>query len=729
MPLRRIKQTSRTLLLEEFYTSENSLNLYTLLRNNDPEKQMDSFVTEIEKLEVDNFEDFVKKFTPNVWEWMEQTCDPACPVRFCYSLERPIGKPNAHEMKLSSNEFYLMVMDLYSKKGISGESNLKFDYSRVAELLSPRRVLENAKQLRADLVYNYNKMIELGEGAKTEVNECKKKIARIRKEIKEQYQDSFTGKIKLALADTESKLAQLPPPKKEDIEVIDNSSMKALPCKASFDENGDVQIIPIEDNSTEVVESNLSSQDNQLAIWVGSDFDNSEEEKNPYIRNLIVTNYAGGTSLLVQSERNELVEKRNQYTMIYKASQEQFIRAISSAVERMLDVKVFFEQATIQGRKLPAPLIVANCKANKLVEDDKVKERFEKYIAAMGKEPDDKRIWFAIIPAIGDVDFVDKVDLEIDLDNLDLDSIDSENTIKTEDGDILVSADAVKVALKILQAGKVTTFFNYRANEITGFSQLNVDILRKYREKLESINGNPYAVFCYPNFTILPKKETAIEIGKVGQDGFERTEYLDVPGVYVDSAYVAAGLMVASQNPDYLSKKGYKVNLNNPCVRFDLEDGFNRFIMLTNMNREGKVSWSSEIEDGIGKDKFGFCFCGNTKFYKDQRVNNTYVYVARNMCKDANGDYEPIYTHLTMDFVMQYLQTENTSVGGTNKFKSSVINKFINETVGAWKREAESDVKANSILHEKEDIKFEESILKMKFNNSETEITLEIEKE
>ena len=129
MPLQRIKQTSKVLLLEEFSTSGDVPDLYTMLRNEDV-KQKSEFFTSIEKkLEVRSYEEFVEKFMPTVWEWLEQSTDPACPVKFCYSLEKPMGNVNAHEMKLSSNEFYNMVMDLYSKKGVSGESNLEFDYS------------------------------------------------------------------------------------------------------------------------------------------------------------------------------------------------------------------------------------------------------------------------------------------------------------------------------------------------------------------------------------------------------------------------------------------------------------------------------------------------------------------------------------------------------------------------------------------------------------------------
>lgn len=727
MPLRAIKQTSKTLLIEEFNSSKP--NLYTLLRSEDVE-QKSQFYTLIENtLEVKSYDEFVKEFMPSVWEWTEQSGNSGNPVEFHYSLEKPDWIPNAHEMSLNNNEFYNMIMDLYSKKGASGESNLEFDYSRVAELLSPKKVLENAKQLRKDLQYNYDKMIALGEGSKTEKNECIRKIKSIRKEIISQYKDSLTGKIKLALADTESKLAALPDRQPEEDSVVTEGSQLKLPCKVNFDENGDLEVIPIEDNHVIVDNENGEVSENKLAILIGNDFDKYGDENNSYIKNLVVSSYCSGPASIVQLDREELVKKRNQYIEIYKSSQEQFIRAISSAVEKMLDVKVFFEQASVQGRNLPAPVIVANCKASKLVEEEKIKSKFEYFIRESGMEKDGRyRIWFAIVPAIGDSDFIDEPDEDEDLDG-DLDFEDStDSTFKTQDGENLISTNALKVILDILKEGKITTFFNYRANETTGFGRFNNNIVEKYRKKLDSINGNGYAVFCYPNFTILPKKETAIEIGSSIENGKEKKEFLEIPGIYVDSSYVAAGLVVASQNPDYLEKKKYKVNKMNPCVRFDLEDGDNRFILLTNMNCEGKGSWSSEVEENIGKDKFGFCFCGNTMFFKEEKVKNTYVYVARNMHKNKSGAYDPLYTRLTMDFIMQYLRTIKSSVGGRT-FKMSSVKEFINEKVGEWKREAESEVKANSILRENEDVTYEDGALKVRFRNTETEIDLDIEKE
>ena len=732
-PLEFINQTSKTIIFEKF--SSSAVDLYTIIKNENVREKSEFFKIIEDKLEVRSFEKFAERFMPSVWEWIEPSDDPYQQVNFCYSLEKPDGIPDAREMKLDKNEFYSMVMDLYEKKGSSGESNLEFDYSRVAKLLSPNNVLENAKQLRKDLDYNYKKMLELETGSKQERNKCIRNINSIRQEIVAQYKDNFTGVVKLALADTQQKLLMIPD---ENESGKDNVTIVNEPCKqlrvVGFTKDGDLDIkeIEMQDNYSEIKENDESSE--KILQLIEKDFD-TYSNNGEFVKNLITSTYCN-TQLGIIPERKELIRKRDMYAALYKNSQDHFIRAISSAIEKILNVKAFFEHATTsRNKKLPASLIVANCSAEKLLKEE-VKSDFEYFLKETNREPDIGKIWFAIIPAIGDPDFVDNIDEDVSLDDIYYDQNDDISDVKTSDGDELTSLAALKVMLGILKESQIMTFFNFRANEMTGFEKFNADILKKYREKLEPINGNHYAVFAYPNFTVLPKKETFIEISKkTDENGREVAEFIDIPGIYIDASYVAAGLVVASQNPDYLEEKfsRNKVRQGYPCVRFDFERKDNRFVMLTKMNREGKVTWVSEVEDNISKDKFGFCFCGNMKYYNQNRVNNTYVFTARDMSRENDGQYEPIYKCLTMDFVKQYLRVKFSSASG-NRINTSDVESFIKNDVGQWKREAEDDYE-NNILRsfggETETIEMdnESKKLKITFQGSAAEMDIDIIKE
>lgn len=734
-PLEFIKQTSKAILFEKFNSSPD--NLYTIIKNEDVRDKSEFFKIIEDKLEVRSFEEFAEKFMPSVWEWYEVSDDPNCNVNFRYSLEKPDGISDAHEMKLDKNEFYSMVMHLYENKGSSGESNLEFDYSDVAKLLSPNKVLERAKDLRTDLEYNYNKLLDLEKGSKSkqEMNKCIRQINSIRQEIVSQYKDSITGVIKLALADTQQKLLMISADNDNSSDQVTVLSEPRKQLKLlGFTNDGELDIreVNIQDNNSDINHSDEANS--KILQLVENDYD-KYNNKGEFVKNLITSTYCN-TQLGVLPDREELTRKRDMYTMLYKNSQEQFIRAISSAIEKVLNVKAFFEQATTSGnKKLPASLIVSNCSVEKLLNEE-VKGDFEYFLKETSREPDTGKIWFAIVPAIGDADFVDNLDEDVSLDDLFVNNTENVNNVKTSDGDELTSLAALKVMLGILKNAQIMTFFNFRANEMTGFGKLNASILEKYKEKLEPINGNHYAVFAYPNFTVLPKKETCIEIGKASDaEGNEMPELIDIPGIYIDASYVAAGLVVASQNPDYLAEKfsRNKVRDGYPCVRFDFERKDNRFIMLTKMNREGKVTWSSEVEDDISKDKFGFCFCGNTKYYNKNRVNNTYVFTARNMNKENDGQYEPLYKCLTMDFVKQYLRVKFSSASG-NRINTSDVESFIKEDVGQWRREAEDDYENNilrSVGGESENIEIdnESGKLKITFQGTATEMDIDIIKE
>lgn len=724
MPLRNIKQTSRTLLIEQF--SNESMDLRTLLKNEYSEDK-DDFQSKIEQnLEVRSFEEFAKKFTPTVYQWVTSTADNQ-PV-FNFSLEKPDDVPVEflNMTPLDKNEFYKMVMSVYSAKGASGKSNYEFDYTKVAELLSPQKVVEDFKLLRKDLLYNTIKLQELDESRKTEAGKYKKRIQKIRQDYADQYKDNFLANLKLKIADTERQLLSFGSSKSDGGEDSKGDIPKL--CYISFDDKGAIEVKQIEsggcNKKTLQLEYKPEERAKTQAIeWIEKDFDASGN-RSKYVKELVKSTILPPAGE-VELSRNELETTLTLCRELYVDAQTHFVRAISSAVERMLNVKAFFEQATTARGKLRAPLIVANCKADQLLAED-VKENFRKFISELSEETGAYKIWFSILPAVGNLEFVDTLEEDIDLDApVYAQGYSEPDTLETKDGEKLTSENCLKQIVDILKDAKITTFFNYRANEMTGFGKLNSDLVDRYRKHLEPLDNNPYAVFCYPNFTVLPKKETCIPIGSKELG----VSYLDIAGIYIDASYVAAGLVVGSQDPDYLKSKGYKiVNDNNPCVRFDIEE--ERFNILTTMNREGKLNWDSEAEKNIGKDKFGFCFCGKSVSPQGKKIDHSYVYVARNMSVDNKGVYKPIYTTLTMDFIIQYLRTKNINVGGGNNFKMSDVEKYIKDYVSAWQNESDAVLSPiNSILRKGESVNLdlETKTVKVKFNQTEIEEPISIE--
>lgn len=730
MPLSKIGQTSKVLLLEEFFPSAQAGSLDTLIRGEDV-RSKNSFVKKMEdKLEVRSFEEFVKKFMPTIWTWCEATNDPQCPVECRCSLEKPAHIPDPHQMPLDQNEFYGMVMDLYSKKSLDGKANLEFDYSSVEELLSPQHVLKNAKQMRRDLKYLHNELNKLPETAKTERRQHEKKFKKLCKNIVIQWLNNPLAMIKLALADTQAKLAALDAPQQRADAPMPEAPRPALPCRISFSENGEIDVELLEPEIQPMRTPDDGSRENELATIVGRDFDKYGGEDNPYLKSIVISNYCGDQSLTPVLDPEILLERKRIYMNIYQKSEEAFIRAISTAVEKLLSVKIFFDQACAGKAPLPAPVIVANCKASALVENEKVKADFEFLITENLQEVTERHIWFAIVPAVGDEGLLDDCeDDDEDDDELYPESRQKNAKMRTRGGEELVSLETLKQAVDILSKGRITTFFSYRANERTGFEALSLNLVESYKRKLKEIDTS-YGVFCYPNFTILPKKEACIEIGREGRHADGAPVLLDIPGIYVDAAYVAAGLVVGTQNPEYLKKHGFEVKPNMPCVRFDLEEKDYRFHLQTTMNREGLTAWPRDVEDCIGKDMFGFCFCGNDKLFQGKMVRNTYVYNARSLRRDRDGDgaYEPLYTQLTMDFISQFLKLNCSTFGGSDQVKAEDYNQFAKAYLKEWNLSRE-EAFVNRLLHEGEKLdKTEGGRLAIVFNGREKTINIEIVK-
>lgn len=741
MALERVKQTSRTILVEEF--NPQCVNLSTLIKVEDIHKKSEFCEKVRNSLEVNTFEEFMDKFMPKIYEYTVQSNDPDVPFSFEYSVEPP-QNVTAHEVEISKQAFFRMVMNIYEDRAESGLSNTKTEtFKRIGELLSPQSALEQAKKTRSQLQYVAMQLDKLKGTPGVEQKQYKMKMKEIRKEIIKTYNESVIGLLPLALADTQEKLNVVALPDNQ----INNKEQQiaALPCEICFDDEGALQVIPVDnisDNNkiAERKDNNIMTID--VAERLKKDFEqhSNKNANSEFLLNLVIESYTGYSIKEEMVEEfhkldiDKLKKQKDVYTKIYKKSQEQFIEAISEIVEKILDVKVFFDHATRNGKALPAPLIVTNCKAYDLLENG-VKENFTYYIEEMGKETGGNAIWFGIIPGVRDSDFVDISQDDNYNDNYDdeyNDIMDEELYDDKKDDDKknekLVTLDSCKALIEILRKGKIATFFNFKANEKTGFENFTGSVLKQYKEKVESLTGNKYAVFTYPNFTLIPKKETCIEIGTVTINGEDKSERLELPGVYVESAYVAAGMVVGSQDPYLLKDKGFKINPNNPGVRFDFEEGDNNKIVLSRMAREGDTIWDSQAEEILLEDMFGFCFCGNSMYYKNMPIKNSYVYTARTMEKDVkNGKYKSLYKTLTEKYIILYLSATN----GGSSAKKSIVNTFIKNTVRTWIHEADSNESKdiiNNILRNGEKIEFspEDKKIHILFNEDDELVDLDV---
>ena len=714
-----VKQTSKTILFQRFTYGPDALSLKGLLDlYDDPTKALIDH--DLEKLEVRSFEEFLSKFKPKIYE----ICDynDGIPV-FTYTINQDEArKRNGVEQDIATNTFYRMIMQMYETKGKSGISNLNFDDSGILEMLHPKQEIKDAKNIRNLLQLSYKKYCEAQDRAeKDAMNEYAKKFVVCREKIKQKYKDSKLGLLPLAIEDVNAKLKYLTNHNNliESGEVINPTGL-ITGGKLDYDDNGNLIVVPVVNGSVELVEAPKThvSIAGVLSQRLATDYEQvSGENSNKFVKDLIVSTYAleeafsngGILADEVKEKIEEYTNRKNDYENVYTQAKNSFIEALADICSKLLSVKVFFDHATAEGGntgKLEASggLIVANCEVNELIDSNTV-DKFKKFIKHRGKDQTSQKIWFAIIPGVVQDGYVSE---DVFVDPLaDLVDREHEDNKKKSKGDRELTVSELKEILSYLNESKIMTIFSYKGNKDNGFDAMSVDFIEDAKKTLGSIN-NPHAVFAYPNFTVMRSRDMSVSESEFG------VAKIALPAIYVEACFAAAGLIVGSQQVEYLRAYGYKNKVlnENVCVRVDLEE--TKTDILTKFNRELGTRWSQDIKTKINEDMFGFVFCSDEIRVQDRMIDNTYIYCARTLKKSKNV-YRPLYRVLTEDFVYVYLNT----LPPNKKIKD--IKDFISKDVAQWSvlcKQKEKKDSINLILREGEDITFndEEQKIEISFN-------------
>ena len=728
----KIPQTHRAILFERFSDqSDNSApNLFDYLSLYDNDDDLNK---NIEKdLEVKSFDEFLKKFPLSVFEYSVSSASGGLP-RIQYTTNTDLAKnyPDNREVKLTDHGYFEMLFDMYSKKGTSGVANIEFNDAKIREILTPKREIEKLYDLRRQIPMLMERKEVLLKKNENPIA-IDKKLKEIRRNVIEQSKNP-TALLAIKLADT-----------KQKIEMID-SSLKALGTPSEnegeevklitgsigFDDNGKLLLIPAKTSdvdSTESTDSEIAPQQRYLQLMsarIDKDITKYSAQMNEPTKALVISAYTGidtklatpissmGRAELIQY-REDLVESKADIELMFKQTEENFVKELSNLVQKVLCVKIFFDHATARGTLSDAGLIVTNCKASKLLQST-VKTKFVDLMQRLGTKSTDKKLWFAILPQVVNGEDVFSFD-DDDYDDDDLGFDTAEGEVKVTNKDFVDFNDA-KELLKIMDDCKITTVFNFKPAQDTTFSYLTAEKINSLKQDLKSV-GYEHAVYAIPNFTIMKEGSVPVsdEIGAVK---------IPVPAVYVDASYVAAGLLIASQQNDFWSAKGFKNEVtflnNNACVRIDFESTDAKNALLTKFNRERYIAWSDEVDNAFTKDRFGFAFAGDHKFNSQSNkfIDNTYILNARTL-KLVEGEYQPIFATLTKDFMETYWLTYNGTKEDLKDF-----NKIISE----WKRQNDkfADKKIiNFVLKAGEDIAYNDDQKKFEIQLKSGEKILDI---
>lgn len=734
----RIKQTHRAILFEKFTHPADSTagNLYDILSlYTDPDMSDEEMYKDIhKKLEVRSFSEFLEKFKPKVFEIATGTAEGV--PTFYYTLDpMEAQKNNGRPIEITGHTYYEMLSNMYSQKSDSGVANIDFNDAKLREILTPKREIEALYDTRRQipmLMEKYDAAVKKNENAAPIV----KKLKNIRRNALEQLKnptammsirlDDITRKIEAA----DKKILQLNAAASDGGEP-----QKLLSGRGGFDNNGRWILIPATSSaadSTEASDNVDGGSTEKFAHIMEGDLDKHAAQESSFTKAMVVSTYTGielaspmenMDSTALAEYREELSGYKKIIEQSFKQAKEAFIQVLSEIVQKILCVKIFFDHATVKGGSdsaLPkVGLIVSNCTADKLL-DDKVRDKFKATMHHLGVEvSNENKLWFAIIPHVVDEDFSggNAAGAESLDDDLDFDDTEEKKSPAPANGTDFAAARSI---LKILDDCKILTVFNFAPVSATSFSFLNVGTINALQDKLADLNYE-HAVYALPNFTIMRE-------GTVPLDDSDNAEKISVPAVYIDAAYVAAGILIAAQQPEFWISRGFKKNETfldeNACVRIDFESDKIISKLLTKFNRERSISWSADVVNALTKSRFGFAFDGDERYDENLGgfLKHTYILNARTL-KRKDGEYQPIFRTLTKDFIRAYLRTYGS------KLKDSQLKDFLAKTVAEWTQQPRKYKKnpiINFMLNEGENIVRDGSTLKVEFSSGEDFLDVDI---
>ena len=684
-----ITQTNGTMLFDEI--NPEKLDLLTLVGD---VKGFDSLSDEkiqeiLEALCVKSFDEFIEKFDPVVYSFFN-----ANNQKVMYTLKKPESIPDdlLTEIHLNlHNDFLRMLLTLVDTKRSQGLLNVDFKFENLTDLISPHKIIEDIKQNRKELRYVYSQYIQL-EDEDPKKLDLGDKLNGMMEEASTNY-NNVMAMLPLAIEDIKTRL----------LLTSGGGGADATPLALgvlTMGEEGELKVIeaPKEEHSTALV--SLDDRVNEGLIEViGEDYVAlNEENHNDYVKALVTRTFCPLPSTMVSEiDVATEIQHYNSYLQFYKDAKDDFIKTVKPLIEKILGVRLFFEQYPSKLRGMKPTLLITNI-SNEMIAKAPNLPRLVTYLNTVnGKNNFDHTIWYAIFPSVAfATDGKAKLTRQRFKGNAEPTNTDV-NTI-----------ESLSMILNVLKDFRVQCFYSFASHEKNTFNAMATEGIDKYIDKSQPLTNKAYSEFaipCFPNFTIIPKDKSGVvldtkmtlnenshiaEISKAKQDIMK----LWIDGIYVGAAYVAAGIVATYQDPEYL-KMIFRRNVDNelPGVRFDIEAGDNSLLVYTTLAKE-ITGFTAPIKHEINNKCFGFVFSSENAIYDGLPITDIMVYKSRNLLYDEdNGVYEPIYKTQVTTYIHRILRNMSSD------FKEDKIIRFFssnpNSQTSKWLDKRE---KLNAII-------------------------------
>jgi hypothetical protein len=669
------------------------LNLLTLIGDVRGKTSLDDDkIKEInETLLVESFEDFLEKFAPVVYSW----CD-ANTGNIQYNLIKPENIPDncITEIPLNEmNDLLNMLITLQDARGSLGVANVDFKFSNVLEMISPKKIMEDIRQVRREIQYTYGNYMGLDE-------EDPKRL---------DLGDKLNYQFEQASHNYNNVLAMLPLAI-EDIKTrlllgSGETAQRGQEFKAgllSMGDDGELKILEMkqeEGTQLAIVDDHINTS---LIQTFRDDYDALNENRSDYVRELVVRTFCPLSSTVESSVDREVeVHNYNTYLEFYKKSKDDFVKAVKPLIEKILGVKAFFDQYQVKEKGMQPRLLITNTPLEMMIKSSNLPRLITYLNTTNDKNEFENTLWFGIVP---DVELNQSGDGKLQrMRFAGNQKVKKPGTNTMENLAILMNA---------INPYKITTFFSFSTGEESTFNYVATEGIGIFKDKCTPLMKRDYSEFvvpCIPNVTIIPKDKSGLILDKrmvINENGNvtlseEKEDIMKmwIEGVYVGAAYGAAGIAAAWQCPEYLKQRFPNTTMEYPGVRYDIEAGDNALLVTTSMTKEIS-GFTNAIKNSINNTGFGFVFTSDNAQHKGREIKNVMVYKARNLLSNGT-EYEPIYKTLLVTYIERMLRFYS------GDFKQDKILQFFSNNPSSQKSKWDANRQyVNSLLQDGDELDF-----------------------
>ncbi len=715
-----ITQTNRTMLFEEI--NPEKLDLLTLVGDTKGLESLDDAkIKEIHNhLLVTSFDEFLDKFQPVVYSFFN-----AATQSVAYTLEKPDNIPEEYisEIPLNKqNDFLNMLFTIMDSKRSQGIINVDFKFEKILDMISPKKIMRDIKQVRKEIHYLYGEYEKLDDGDPKKLDIGDKLNYKF-EEASQNY-NNVMAMLPLAIEDIKTRLLLTQSAGKKQESALQIGML-------SMNENGELKVLEIaKKDKNELMAISATETNTGLVEAFKDDYDAVNEEPSEYVKSLVVRTFCPMTAVTNADVNVELeMNNYNTYLEFYKSAKDDFIKTVKPLVEKLLGVKVFFEQYNTKEKGMRPSLLVANARLDMMVSSANI-ERLTTYLNSVNTKNDySNTVWLGIVP------------------NIELEQSQNRRAARQRfKGNAVVekaegnTMEALSSLMEAIREYKIQIFYNFQTGEDTTFNYVATSGVDKFIEKSQPVAKKDYSEFvscCLPNFTIVPKDKSEVVLDnkmQMNEDGNvelskarEDVMKLWIEGIYVGAAYAAAGLVAAYQCPEYLREYYSNVSPKYPGIRYDIESADHSLRTVTTLGKE-ITGFTNTIKNTINNKGFGFVFASESSQMQGKEIKNLTVYKARTMAV-SDDVYDSIYKTMVSTYIERMLRFL------TNDFKQENVVKFFSNNPKSQKSLWEADKNfINAITQEGDTLDFviddvsNECNIKLGFNGNVKNLKVSVTK-